>query len=236
MNKIILFFVLIGVCTTSCQQSEESRIKSEFKNYVKTDFDNPNDFEEIVSVRIKDTIDTKATRNIMMEGCIACDTLSSNNIKILTQILEDKEFVSYLENNRGGIGPYTRSEIVYTLKNVNESFMSNCIRIMELSNLIKNELNDTLNLVDTRKIHYIIKYRVKIDNKFELREVNAFVDINSNKRDIEIKTDNFLVSDMPVQMQKASKLLDEYFNINKTQSDNLNDLIKVYQLIKVKIN
>ena len=56
MKKLIcLFFALLII---SCSQSNEDKIRSAFKEHVKTSFDDPSKFEEIVSIDSLDTIST----------------------------------------------------------------------------------------------------------------------------------------------------------------------------------
>lgn len=58
--KKLFILVLALIAMASCREkTREDFVKDEFKEYVKTDFDDPADFEEITSVEPIDTVDSK---------------------------------------------------------------------------------------------------------------------------------------------------------------------------------
>ena len=74
MKKYIGFSALIVFALlTSCTQTKEDKIRNEFKNYVSSNFDDPNSLKEIVSVEQIDTITYEGIRN----GVIALHGIDS---------------------------------------------------------------------------------------------------------------------------------------------------------------
>lgn len=54
--KKILIILALAMTIVSCQPNDNKEIRKAFKEYVRTDFDNPKDFIEITKIEIEDTI------------------------------------------------------------------------------------------------------------------------------------------------------------------------------------
>lgn len=81
-SSVIALFVLF-----SCTQTKEDKIRNEFKNYVSSNFDDPNSLKEIVSIEQIDTVTYESIRN----GVIALHALDSlaESIKSIEEELSE---------------------------------------------------------------------------------------------------------------------------------------------------
>lgn len=62
--KMILLACAV-LLVSACEETNEYRLSSVFKEYVKTDFDDPNDFIGITKIESKDTISTREMLNTL---------------------------------------------------------------------------------------------------------------------------------------------------------------------------
>lgn len=87
MRKIIFILCASFICL-SCfaDNSSERKIKSAFKNYVSTHFDDPKNFEEIVSIDSCDTISIKGVQSLLKELKQTYYSLNKTNRKQSDQI------------------------------------------------------------------------------------------------------------------------------------------------------
>ena len=53
--KKVLIILALAMTIVSCQPNDNKEIRKAFKEYVRTDFDNPKDFIEITKIEIEDT-------------------------------------------------------------------------------------------------------------------------------------------------------------------------------------
>lgn len=73
MKKYLFFGAITLFVLFSCSQTKEDKIRNEFKNYVSSNFDDPNSLKEIVSIEQIDTVTYESIRN----GVIALHALDS---------------------------------------------------------------------------------------------------------------------------------------------------------------
>lgn len=79
MKKLLFILLCASICLISCGNSNERKIKSAFKDYVSTHFDDPKNLDEIVSVDSCDTISIKGVQSLLKELKHTYDSI--NNIK-----------------------------------------------------------------------------------------------------------------------------------------------------------
>lgn len=88
MKKLITIMFAIFLFTSCKEKTNEDFVKESFLNYVQTDFDDPNSFEEITSIQAVDTVDKK----------FALETIKS--IEDISVLLSDAEVEKAAEYKR----------------------------------------------------------------------------------------------------------------------------------------
>lgn len=113
--KHLLTFVVLLVLFASCNdKTKEDYIKEAFINYVKTDFDDPNDFCEITDIEVVDTLNKYDLFEIF------------NSLVRIGDLLSDKERVE-LKNYLEAFSEDTTNIIIYLVKVRVEHFGSKTI-------------------------------------------------------------------------------------------------------------
>ena len=89
MKKLFTIFTVVVATTTmiSCQPSDHKEIRKAFKEYVKTDFDNPKNFVEITDISVEDTI-CKEKYIRMIAGVISLSYFHYNEADVLQSNLD----------------------------------------------------------------------------------------------------------------------------------------------------
>ena len=88
MKNLITIMFAIFLFTSCKEKTNEDFVKESFLNYVQTDFDDPNSFEEITSIQAVDTVDKK----------FALETIKS--IEDISVLLSDAEVEKAAEYKR----------------------------------------------------------------------------------------------------------------------------------------
>ena len=87
MKKDIGLIAIVLFVLFACTQTKEDKIKNEFKNFVSSNFNDPNNLKEIVSIEQIDTVTYESIRN----GVIALHALDSltNSTKSIEEELSE---------------------------------------------------------------------------------------------------------------------------------------------------
>lgn len=86
MKKLLFILLCASICLISCGSSNERKIKSAFKDYVSTHFDDPKNLDEIVSIDSCDTISIKGVQSLLKELKHTYDSINNINRKQSNQI------------------------------------------------------------------------------------------------------------------------------------------------------
>ena len=90
--KQLLTFVLLVVLFASCKEKTNiDYVKEEFMNYVKTDFDDPSEFEEITSIEVTDTISNKLVLGTIKNMEEVSILLGKSNVEKLAEYKREFE-------------------------------------------------------------------------------------------------------------------------------------------------
>lgn len=193
----------------SCS-SDESRVKSVFKDYVQSNFDDPNDLLEIVSVKATDTL---SESNIFQELTIkkdGCEKLKKECDEICLKFgsLPESEFDKALSFDDGDTY-YRYNELGINLKD--DDLKSLRKRYEEL---VKHKISSS------KKILFEIKVRMKEDNKKKLDFFYAVCD--TTLRNIQIR--EYAPSSCELfrgDVQKGQELMDEYISLSESYAEEI---------------
>lgn len=176
MKKCLFLSVMTLFVLFSCTQTKEDKIRNEFKNYVSSNFDDPNSLEEILSIEPIDTITYESIRN----GVIALHGIDSLTNSSDTIEKEQSEIIlSKIRAHK--YNPYYKEEL-----------MSMVLRKAELSraliswiddygfallNAMSDSTDNSLNRLKGLNIcQYKLKARIKEKDGLKLREYYALED------------------------------------------------------------
>ena len=105
MKYILTIVSALVLCASCAEKTKEDVIKDTFKEYVKTDFDDPGNFIEITKVEVADTFNTDDAKAIIASLANIQDFLAPQEIMELAEYAEkfDKDttcIISYRLNIR----------------------------------------------------------------------------------------------------------------------------------------
>ena len=175
MKKYVSISVIILVLF-SCTQTKEDKIRDEFKNYVSSNFDDPNSLKEVLSIEQIDTITYESIRNgvIALHGI---DSLTNSN----DSIEKEQNEIIMSKIRAHNYNPYYKEEL-----------MSLILRKADLSRLAISWIDDygftllkamsdstdiLLNRLKGLNIYqYRIKARIKNSDELKVRYFFALED------------------------------------------------------------
>jgi len=176
MKKYLFFSVMTLFVLFSCSQTKEDKIRNEFKNYVSSNFDDPNSLKEILSIELTDTITYESIRN----GVIALHGIDSLT-NTIDSIEEKQNEIILGKISTHKYNPYYKDDI-----------MSMALRKAELKRkmvawiddygygMLRSMSDSTDNLLNRLKglniFQYKIKARIKEKDDLKLREYYALED------------------------------------------------------------
>lgn len=97
-TRIIIALMAMAVSFTACQQTKDDKIRTAFKEYVKTDFDDPRDFMEVTKVEVVDTLNSMDAKEIIVSLAGIQEILTPKEIIDLADYAEmfDKDKTSII--------------------------------------------------------------------------------------------------------------------------------------------
>ena len=100
MRKIFIYAVMLFALASCKEQprTKEDVIKDTFKEYVKTDFDDPNDFIEVTKVEVIDTLNANDAKSLIVSLTGIQDILTPKEIITLADYAEkfDKDTINII--------------------------------------------------------------------------------------------------------------------------------------------
>lgn len=169
--SVMTLFVLF-----SCTQTKEDKIRNEFKNYVSSNFDDPNSLKEILSIEPIDTITYESIRN----GVIALHGIDSLTNSSDTIEKEQSEIIlSKIRAHK--YNPYYEEELMSMVLHKAELSRALISWINDygfaLLNAMSDSTDNSLNRLKGLNIcQYKLKARIKEKDGLKLREYYALED------------------------------------------------------------
>lgn len=176
MKKYLFFSVMTLFVLFSCTQTKEDEIRNEFKNYVSSNFDDPNSLKEILSIEPIDTITYESIRNgvIALHGIDSLTNSSDSIEKEQSEIL-----LSKIRAHK--YNPYYKEELMSMVLRKAELCRALISWIDDygfaLLNAMSDSTDNSLNRLKGLNIYqYKIKARIKEKDDLKLREYYALED------------------------------------------------------------
>lgn len=218
MKKLFFYvtMLMLAVSIVSCS-SDKSKVKSAFKDYVQTNFDNPKDLIEVVAVDSCDTVGIKQLKESLVEAKQMYDSLKKENKELshkVTSIPQDKlhklwgedpSFLSaYKEYVMGSINAMQDDENLSSL--LIDAFGGEHVASPD------ERYKEAMKAKGNTMIQYTIKARINFKGKPTLRTYYAICD--STLSSIKIDTKKVQVSDVMEQSvaNEIADLISTYSN------------------------
>lgn len=176
MKKCLFLSVMTLFVLFSCTQTKEDKIRNEFKNYVSSNFDDPNSLKEILSIEPIDTITYESIRN----GVIALHGIDSLTNSSDTIEKEQSEIIlSKIRAHK--YNPYYEEELMSMVLHKAELSRALISWINDygfaLLNAMSDSTDNSLNRLKGLNIcQYKLKARIKEKDGLKLREYYALED------------------------------------------------------------
>jgi len=206
-HLIYIFFALLII---SCSQSNEDKIRAAFKEHVKTSFDDPSKFEEIVSIDSLDTISTieikKQYSDIMelrKQNYAMCDSFST----LILKYIKDESIRPQLRKMDG-----IRS-LYYKKIELQNYLVETMYKGLSLP-AAEEDWKEILTHKDTVMYNQRITYRIKTNDGLKMNTCYAYSDTLYNKivfKDTRMKA--YDVSDILREIDDLDEKYGILFNI-----------------------
>jgi len=212
MKNFILFLIAGTFLFSSCKQSNEKLIKTEFKKYIQNNFDDPKSVKEIVSIEITDTISVEKIRFIMDMNLKVFHLTDSLNK------LRDELNLNSIENilktaKRGDLS--TQLLVTYYCTQAID-LLNDRFKIINERAILESEINNFLDSLkqETPKYKYIIKYRRNFGDDLLLCKDVCYIDSLTKQIyfNIEEKELSEQISDMLKYTNESRRYLEKVEN------------------------
>lgn len=176
MKKYIGFIAIIYLSFFACTQTKEDKIRTEFKNYVSSNFDDPRNLKEIVSVEQIDTITYESIRNgVIALHAIDSLTNSSDSIEkeqsaIILSKIRTHQYQSYYKDDL--------KDLIMQQAELSRDMMAWIDDYgFAMLHTMSDSMDNSLNLLKGLNIYqYRIKTRIKDGDDLKLRDYYALED------------------------------------------------------------
>lgn len=176
MKKYIGFSAIVLFALFACTQTKQDIIRDEFKNYVSSNFDDPNSLKEILSIEQIDTITYESIRNGVL-SLHGIDSLTNSSDSI-----EKEQSAIILGKIRAHkYNPFYKDELMSMVLRKAE-LSRNMITWIDdygfaLLRTMSDSTDSSLNRLKGLNINqYKIKIRIKDGNNLKLKEYYALED------------------------------------------------------------
>lgn len=175
MKKYIGFIAIIILSLFACTQTKEDKIKTEFKKYVSSNFDDPNSLKEIVNIEQIDTVSYESIRESVValhaidSLAIVCDSIEKEQSTIILGKIRAHQYSSYYKNDLRNLTMRKielSREMIAWLDDYGNSL-----------HIMSDSLDRTLKKLEGLCVfQYRIKTRVKEDKDLKLKDYYALED------------------------------------------------------------
>lgn len=233
MKKIIIYLLtIIPFIIVSCDNSIEGKIKEEFKEYARCNFNNPESIKEIVSVESFDTISNDKYIGLFLD-CIEKGKKVENISDSIIQYMSDEKIAAKINKAReqDQYNSYIKdfSENANTLMsylNKDEIYRSTyMIKITEF-------IADTSSLPKMNMIVYKIKYRMKDNNSLVLKEAFVVIDKIENDK-ITIRNEEMKKKELPQKILETMDAAEKYIKLSKEKQVIYTQTFDSYNRLKI---
>lgn len=202
MKKLVYLF--IALFAIGCSQSNEDKVKTAFKEYVKSNFDDPSTFKEIVSIDSLDTISTIKFKvmerdmfNIRKDLVEYCDSTDS----LIMKYFHDKRFQPKLRHING------LKELFKDKLELQEIYID--VLAKNLSFLrAEEDLEEIMSLKDTIFYQQRLTYRVKTTEGLKIKSCYVYTDTLYN--DIQFKESKIRAYDVGDVIREIDNFDEKY--------------------------
>lgn len=242
-TKTTMLVACFAIMLCGCARTDEKKIEKAMKEYVKSNFANPNDYRGILSVELIDTIDFAKTSLSIVEGTPIFDSIFKvRNEYIFEAIRHSNEVLDRLKNRT--FKPERLSYYERLLKKESENLLYSIMAI----GLSYDQKSDSVyclkidSLLDASKFEkmrrYDVKAKVKQQGQIEyiIKNYEAYVFERSGTTISKKESDDHNLTDFHIRDEKKYlMLMDLTSKIAEYRSEVLNTLEKGYETAK-KVN
>lgn len=239
MNKLFCYLAIIITlvsCTnnTTNDYKKEKLLKKEFKNYVELNFDNPDNFEEIVEIIPYDTLSTQSVTELAQTALNFCQDVLSKERELREEVSKlNLEIDSLMKRISPNAFSQTERTRVRSIIAEELSWLSNKLEymdnIMYLSNTVQTRLDSLQHFVPL--YGYAIKYRIKENNDLVLKTHYGYIDSLDNFH--YIKEDIISIKDYN---KKAQELVSKSVELSEALSKFVEKIVYYYEINVEKRN
>ena len=213
LNMKKLFILSILLLFISCNKSEKDLIKNGFEKYVKENFDNPSDYNEITTIEVLDTITKESLLAETLVLSNSVDSILSSAYSICSDFFPNKVTDALDKHQRtiDRLSYYTVEKLKVLILNCTDSYAG--VVSYDKSSLDKQKvILDSIahNMNDFNIIKYEIKARIKVNNNLKFKTYFGLI----NKSEVKIVDSNPIYADCFGEPEIFNK---EYLKYNKLQ-------------------
>ncbi len=207
---IFMIMAFYGVIVSSCKHIPKGRIEQKFEEYIKRNLANPNDFVEIASIELEDSLDMRELCELYINKSCP-DSIEPK----ITQLVESCAFIAnrmpqwFKDESRNHVWHLINSESRYIRLDVKWQYLKD-----------EFEKVDSLNLVQKM---YIIKARIKESGNVTLKKYYAvdYMIVDS----LAIDNKPILQNDSPREVLVLTNALKDYMEVVRIKMDYLQEWI-----------
>lgn len=220
MKKLLFLFCLCISFSLfwSCSKSNEEKVKDAFNNYVESNFNNPADLKEIISISFEDSITSEKAiefdkkNNTLIDSITKRTKQMSDSLdKVLEKILKEtmsNTTIYYDSNARTLLEKYENAI------NESKSYVSNNSFIVATNITLKKSLVDSLEKKNISINIYNIKVREISNNELKIKNYYAYYDNNNDS--IKIYTNNNMTN-LPSPIYNLYKSCELWLTLSKNR-------------------
>lgn len=175
MRKLLLLSLI--VILYSCSQTVEERISDEFIKYVDSNFDDPNDFKEIVSVEFKDSFNNASLYEIV-DASYKLDSICEKSYTLGTNfVVELVDELKAYETKYRNLSSYNREQLlgmIFEYTNLEDKTRTKTYK--ENKQLI-DSLYYSLDTFNVKK--YNIRIRIQENSKLKISDYYCLLEDNN---------------------------------------------------------
>lgn len=220
MKKVgtLLSIILLTALLCGCENTTEQRVEKQFRMYVKENFDEPGNLDEVISITKKDSVDF----TFVQESCIMLLNVGKQALETDSITREKNSDSSLLESMKRKLNNQNKS-ILEEWINASEKHLF----YMQYGGVsygkAKKDAQDIVNMTNPIKlVHYEIKARVKIGDGKNLNIYHGYLDKDGN---IKILDHEMVRGELPESLKNAMDILD---NLTKETEILINE-VKSYK-------
>lgn len=214
---IFLMIAFCGIIVSSCKNTSKGRIEQKFEEYIKSNLANPNDFVEIASIELEDSLDMRELCKLYIyESCPDSIQTKISHLVESCASIANRAPQWFKDESRNHVWNLIHSESSY-------------VRLDAKWQYLKDEFEkvDSLNLVQKM---YIIKARIKESGNVTLKNYYAvdYMIVDS----LAIDDKPILHNNSPREVLVLTDALEDYMEVVRIKMDYLQEWIDFYNKLQ----